>query len=351
MVAAIEIASRKIGPGEPCFIIAEAGVNHNGDAQLARQLVDAAADAGADAVKFQTFKASRLVSDYAPKAEYQLQTTDVSESQLDMLRKLELSSQAHQCLQNYCKERDILFISSPFGEESADLLSGLDVPVFKIPSGEITNLPFLTHVAQKGKPLIVSTGMANLGEVENAVNTIEAAANREVILLHCVSNYPADPEDVNLRAMHIMASAFNVPVGYSDHTLGIEVSLAAVALGACVIEKHITLDSALPGPDHRSSLTPSDFADMVRGIRTVESAVMGHGRKEAAASEISTAEAARKSLVAERDINAGTILTLELISVKRPGTGLPPAMRSHLLGRKTLCDISAGELIEWRMLG
>ena len=350
MVAAIEIAGRKIGSGEPCFIIAEAGVNHNGDAQLARQLVDAAAYAGADAVKFQTFKAARLVSDHAPKAEYQLQTTDAAESQLEMLRQLELSFEDHQGLQDYCKERNILFMSSPFGEESADLLFGLDVPLFKIPSGEITNLPFLTHVAQKGKPLIVSTGMANLGEVENAVNTIEAAASGGVILLHCVSNYPADPRDVNLRAMQIMASAFNVPVGYSDHTLGIEVSLAAVALGACVIEKHITLDNALPGPDHRASLKPEDFAGMVQGIRTVESAVMGHGRKEAVASEVSTAAAARKSLVAEQDIGVDTILTLDLIGIKRPGTGLPPAMRSYLIGRKARCDIPAGALIELEML-
>ena len=346
----IEIGGRKIGLGHPCFIVAEAGVNHNGDVVMAERLVDVAADAGADAVKFQTFRAERLVSTMAPKAEYQLETADSSESQMEMLRRLELSPEAHMELQARCQEQGLLFMSTPFDEQSADLLEDLRVPVFKIGSGEITNLPLLGHIARKGKPMIVSTGMAYLSEVEAAVRTIEEAGNREYVLLHCVSNYPADPSDVNLMAMRTMGAAFGVPVGYSDHTPGIEVPLAAVALGARVIEKHLTLDCNLPGPDHRASMEPEDFAKMVRGIRTVEAAVAGSGRKEPASSEANTASVARKSLVAARDISAGAILTEDFIAVKRPGTGLPPAMRPYLVGRAAQVTIPVGTLITLEML-
>jgi sialic acid synthase SpsE len=266
-----------------------------------------------------------------------------------MVKRLELSFEAFRELYDYCQTKGILFISTPFDEDSADFLIDLDVAVLKIPSGEITNLPFLTHVARKGKPLIVSTGMSSLGEVETAVRTIEATGNHNFALLHCVSNYPAIPADVNLRAMHTMSTAFGVPVGYSDHTLGIEVSLAAVALNACVIEKHFTLDCTLPGPDHKASLKPDELAALVRGIRTVEAA-LGHGRKEPAASEASTAAVARKSLVAARDIPAGTILTEELIAIKRPGTGLPPAMREYLVGRAARVKVPAGSLLTLEML-
>ena len=231
----IHIGPREVGPGHPCFIIAEAGVNHNGDLDLAKQLVNVAAEAGADAVKFQTFKAERLVSTQAPKADYQLRTTGAAESQLDMIRRLELSEDAHRELIACCMDRNVLFMSSPFDEASAGLLNELGVAVFKIPSGEITNLRFLEHIACMRKPMIVSTGMSSLGEVETAVRTIESAGNNDVLLLHCVSNYPANPADVNLRAMHTLASAFGVPVGYSDHTRGTEVALAAVAMGACVV--------------------------------------------------------------------------------------------------------------------
>lgn len=348
MVTDISVAGRKVGPAYPCFIIAEAGVNHNGSLEMARQLVDAAVRAGADAVKFQTFKAERIVTRDAPKAAYQKRTTDVAESQYDMLRRLELSPEMHRQLLAYCEERGILFMSSPFDEESADLLAELDVAVFKIPSGEITNLPFLAHVARQGKPMIVSTGMSYLSEVEAAVRTIGEAGNRQLVLLHCVSNYPADSADVNLRAMGTMATAFGVPVGYSDHTPGIEVSLAAVALGACVIEKHLTLGRDLPGPDHKASLEPEEFAAMVRGIRTVESA-LGHGRKEPAASEADTAAVARKSLVAAWDIPAGATLTEKLISIKRPGSGLPPVMLPYLIGRTLGVDVPAGQLLQLEM--
>ncbi|MDY6876675.1 MAG: N-acetylneuraminate synthase [Chloroflexota bacterium] len=346
---AIEVGERKVGPGHPCFIIAEAGVNHNGSLKMARQLVDMAAQAGADAVKFQTFKAEKVISPQAPKAAYQLQTTDASESQLDMVKRLELPFDAFRELYDYCQTKDILFMSTPFDEESADFLADLGVDVFKIPSGEITNLPFLAHIARKGKPMIISTGMSYLGEVETAVRIIKEASDHGFVLLHCVSNYPADPADVNLRAMHTLAKAFGVPVGYSDHTLGIEVSLAAVAMGACVIEKHFTLKHSLPGPDHRASLEPDELTALVGGIRTVE-ASLGHGRKEPAASEANTAAVARRSLVTAQDIPAGTMLTEELIAIKRPGTGLPPAMRSYLVGRTVRVPVSAGTSLTLEML-
>jgi len=345
----VEVESRRIGPGYPCFIIAEAGVNHNGSIELATRLVDAAVEAGADAVKFQTFKAERLVTPDAPKADYQVQATDISESQLEMLRRLELSREDHLELFSYCRRKGILFMSTPFDEESADLLEELGVPVFKIPSGELTNLPFLTHVARKGRAMIVSTGMSYLDEVKDAVQAVAETGNMNLALLHCVSTYPANPADVNLRAMHTMAAAFNVPVGYSDHTLGIEVALAAVALGACVVEKHFTLDRTLPGPDHRASLEPDELAALVRGSRVVEKA-LGHARKEPSASETNTAAVARKSLVAKWDIRTGSMLTEEMITLKRPGTGLPAAMRSKIVGRKAKQDIPAGTFLTLEMM-
>lgn len=345
----VEIAGCKVGPGQPCFVVAEAGVNHNGDVEIARRLVDVAVQAKADAVKFQSFKAGRLVVPDAPKADYQLQTTDRAESQLEMLRRLELSPEVHRALMDYCRRKGILFLSTPFDEESADFLNEIGIPAYKVPSGEITNLSFVAHIASKRKPMIVSTGMSSLDEVEAAVRTIRGAGNEELILLHCVSSYPADPADANLRAMHTMAAKFNLPVGYSDHTLGIEVALAAVALGACVIEKHFTLDRALPGPDHRASLEPDELAALVRSIRAVESS-LGHGRKEPVPCEASTSAVARKSLVAARDIPAGTTLTEELIAIKRPGTGLPPAMLSHLIGRVATKNIPAGTILTLEML-
>jgi N,N'-diacetyllegionaminate synthase len=344
----VSLKQRLIGIDEPCFVIAEAGVNHNGDLRMARQLIDVAVEAGSDAVKFQTFTAGKVVSFRAPKAAYQLQTTDQAESQYEMLRKLELSFQAHRELKRYCQERDILFMSTPFDEDSADFLESLDVEVFKISSGEITNFPLLQHIAAKQKPIILSTGMSTLVEVGQAVQTIQAAGNDQVVLLQCVSNYPADPRDVNLSAMKTMATAFQVPVGYSDHTPGIEVALAAVALGACVIEKHFTLDRALPGPDHLASIEPDELKALIRGIRTVESA-LGHGRKEPAASEANTRAIARRSLVAVCDLPAGTKLSLEHIAIRRPGTGLPPAMRPYLVGLRLREAVTAGTLFSMEM--
>jgi N,N'-diacetyllegionaminate synthase len=345
----IDIAGRRVGPGEPCFIIAEAGVNHDGSLETARRLVDAAAAAGADAVKFQTFKADRLVTASAPKAAYQTASTPAGEGQHAMLRRLELSADAHRALAAACRERRIAFLSTPFDEDSADLLAELGVPAFKIGSGELTNLPFLVHVAKKGRPLIVSTGMATLSEVEAALHAVAEARNRQVVLLHCVSNYPADPADVNLRAMATMTRAFGVPVGYSDHTTGLEIAIAAVALGACVIEKHFTHDRTAPGPDHRASLEPAELAALVRGIRATE-ASLGHGRKEPAPSEAATALVARRSLVVAKAVRAGTVLTEDLIAIKRPGTGLPPAMRHWVIGRRAAEDLAADTVLTLDML-
>ena len=349
MVRPISVAGRGIGPGYPCFVVAEAGVNHNGEPEKTFRLVDAAVRAGADAVKFQTFTAEQLATRDAPKAGYQAEVTGSGESQFEMLRRLELSAEAHRELLAYSRQHGILFMSTPFGEDSADLLDELGIAVFKIPSGEITNLPFLAHVARKEKPMIISTGMATLGEVETAMGVVRDAGARDLVLLHCVSNYPARPSDVNLRAMETMAAVFEVPVGYSDHTAGMEVALAAVALGACVLEKHVTLDRSLPGPDHRASLEPAEFAALVTGIRTVEGA-LGNGCKEPAASEAVMAAVARKSLVAARHIPAGSKLTEEMLAAKRPGTGLSPAMRSQLLGRVVSRDIPAGTLLTLDMI-
>ena len=349
MVGSIEIAGQEIGPGNPCFIIAEAGVNHNGDIDLAKRLIDSASDSGSNAVKFQTFEANNLVSGSAPKAEYQLETSSNTESQLEMLHRLELSLDEHQQLQHYCGTKNLLFLSSPFDQNSSDLLDDLGVPAFKVGSGEITNLPLLDHISKKGKPIILSTGMSYLSEVEQAVRLIRNSGNQQIVLLHCVSNYPANPVDINLRAMETMAVAFNVPVGFSDHTTGIEISLAASALGACVIEKHLTLDRNTPGPDHRSSLEPVEFSKLVDGIRNIEVA-LGHGRKEPATSEANIAAIARKSLIAARDIPSGAKLSMEMIAIKRPGTGLPPVMMPYVIGRRVLEDILADSVISLEML-
>jgi len=339
----LSIAGRSIGQQHPCYIIAEAGINHNGDLKRALAMIDAAADSQADAVKFQSFKTLRLVTKDAPQADYQKRNTGSGESQFDMLRRCELSPDDHRVLIRHCQKRGISFLSTPFEEESTDLLDELEVSAFKISSGDVTNLPLLAHVASKKRPVVLSTGMCNLGEVEAAVEVLQQD-EVEFAILHCVSNYPTDPRDVNLRAMHTLRTAFRVPIGYSDHTLGTCVSVAAATLGACIVEKHFTLDRTLPGPDHAASLEPAELCSLVRDIRVVEDA-LGTGRKTAAASERNTAEVARKSLVAAKDIPAGTVLTEEHISIKRPGTGLPPAMRNFIVNRTARNAIPAGALI------
>lgn len=345
----VTVAGRTIGTGHPCLIIAEAGVNHNGRVEQAKRLIDVAAKSGADAVKFQTFRAERLVSPKAPKAAYQLRATDAGESQWEMLKRLELSEEAHGQLRAHCQERGILFLSTPFDELSADFLDTLGMPAFKIASSELTHWRLLEHVARKGRPMLLSTGMSDAQEVAEALRVIRHAGNAPVVLLHCVSNYPADPADANLRAMRAMTEQFQVPVGYSDHTPGIEVALGAVALGACIVEKHFTLDRTLPGPDHQASLEPGELAALVRGIRVVEAA-FGNGRKEPAPSERDVAQVARRSLVALRDIPAGASLTEALVGIRRPGTGLPPADWSRVIGRRAAAAISAGTPLRWEML-
>lgn len=333
------------------FIIAEAGVNHSGSVALAKKLIDVAVDAGADAVKFQTFKAERLVSKEAPKAKYQVDNTGNDESQFAMLKKLELSETDHCELLKYCKAKRIEFMSTPFDEESGDFLDQLGVTIFKIPSGEITNKPLIRHIARKGKSIILSTGMSTLGEVEKAVGWIDEEWARlsnspQLTLLHCVSNYPAPVEETNLTAMKTMEKAFVLPVGYSDHTMGTEIPVAAVALGAKVIEKHFTLDRRMEGPDHKASVEPNELKTMVSAIRNVEKA-MGDGIKKPAKCEEDTKNIARKSLVITRNIKADEKIQLEDIAVKRPGTGIPPEFRDVVVGMEVKREIGEDAVISW----
>jgi N,N'-diacetyllegionaminate synthase len=329
------------------LVIAEAGVNHNGDLGMALKLVDVAAEAGADFVKFQTFSADRIVTAAARKADYQAATTGGDESQLSMLRRLELSAEAHAQIVERCRERSIGFLSTGFDIESVDFLIGLGIPLIKIPSGELTNLPYLRHVGAIGLPTVLSTGMAELEEVAQAIAALEAAGlpRSRLTVLHCTTEYPAPFADVNLRAMQAMRSAFGVEVGYSDHTPGIEVAIAAVALGASVIEKHFTLDRDLPGPDHRASLPPGELVAMVRAIRNVELA-LGSGDKRPSGSEVKNMAVARKSIVAARVIRAGEIFSADNLTIKRPGTGVSPMRWDDLIGRPARRDYAVDEMIE-----
>jgi N,N'-diacetyllegionaminate synthase len=337
------------GAGGRIFIVAEAGVNHNGDPALARLLVDAAVESGADAVKFQTFRVDALLTRGAPKAGYQVETTGAGESQREMLARLELATAVLAELRDRAAKRGLTFFSAPFDAESADVLDKLGVTLFKVPSGEITNLPLLRHLASKGRPIILSTGMSSLDEVEQAVAAIRAAGNPPLAVLHCLSAYPAPAAEVNLRAMDTLAARCGCPVGFSDHTLGIEIAVAAAARGAVIIEKHLTLDKTLPGPDHRASLDPVEFAAMVRAIRAVESA-LGDGTKRPMPSELDTRRVARKSLVAARALRAGARLGAGDVLIKRPGTGISPADLDKAIGRPLARDIAADEVIGWEAL-
>ena len=343
---AIDIAGRVIGPGQPCFIVAEAGVNHNGDLEVGKRLIEVAACAGADAVKFQSFNAEHVVSASAPKAEYQLRLTDPGESQLGMLRRLELSPDAQRELRMHCEKVGVLFLSTPFDEESADLLDRMGVRAFKVGSGELTNWPYLESMGRRGKPVILSTGMSYLSEVDEAVRVLRHAGCEHLILLHCVSEYPAEPAEANLRAIRTLEVAFQVPVGFSDHTQGIEVALAAVALGACVIEKHFTLDHGLPGPDHRASLDPEELRRMIGAIRTVERA-LGDGVKRPAKSELRNREVVRRSLSVVTDIPEGAVLQPDMLEALRPATGISPTLLRLVVGRKARRSLRAGQLLAW----
>ncbi len=348
MVRAFEIGGRPVGEGAPCFFIAEAGVNHNGELSKARDLIDGAMAASVDAVKFQTFSAARIALADAPKAAYQLDAEKKHESQLQMLRRLELSRQDHKRLIAHCRDRRMMFLSSPFDQESADLLEELDVPAFKIPSGELTNTAFLAHVARKGRAMIVSTGMASMTEVETAVRTIADNGDPPLALLHCVSAYPASPADCNLKAMDTLRAAFGVPVGWSDHTKGVEVTLAAVARGADIVEKHFTLSRALPGPDHQASMEIPEMVILLAALRAVEAAI-GDGIKAPRPSEREVASVARKSLVSTQDIKAGETLTVERVGARRPGTGIPADRLDDYLGRRLKVDVPEGALLDAAM--
>jgi N-acetylneuraminate synthase len=329
------------------FVIAEAGVNHNGSIDLAVELVDSAFKSGADAVKFQTFKTSLSIARSAPKCNYQLRETGIQESQLEMVRKLELDASAFEKLRDHCMSCGIEFLSTAFDLPSIELLASLKPKRWKVPSGEITNLPYLRQIACNGQPVILSTGMANLAEIESALEVLEQAgiSRSQITVLHCTTEYPAPPEEVNLRAMNTIGQAFGVAVGYSDHSEGIAVPIAAVAMGAVLIEKHLTLDRKMPGPDHKASLEPDQFAAMVDGIRTIEQA-LGDGIKRPTPSEQANLPVVRKSLVAACPIHAGELFTASNLTAKRPGTGISPMNWDAWIGRQASRNFAADELIE-----
>lgn len=328
------------------FIIAEAGVNHNGSTELAKKLIDVAVHSGADAIKFQTFKAENLVSKKAQKAEYQKQTTDSKESQFEMIKKLELDVDTHQALIAYCAEKNILFLSTPFDHDSINLLNKLGLDIFKIPSGEITNLPYLKQIGTLNKQVILSTGMANLGEIEAALAVLVSAGTqrKRITVLHANTMYPTPMEDVNLKAMQTIGQAFDIAYGYSDHTLGIEVDIAAVAMGASVIEKHFTLDKTMEGPDHKVSLEPDELKAMVKAIRNIELA-LGSRVKQVSNSERPNMAVARKSLIAKIDIKQGEQFTENNLTIKRPGAGISPMRWDEVIGQTAQKNYLADDLI------
>lgn len=327
------------------YIIAEAGVNHNGDFGTACRLIEAAKTAGADCVKFQTFRASNVASVFAKKADYQSVSVPSGASQLEMLRKLELSYQQFLDLKDYCNRIGIDFVSTPFDLESITFLAALDMPFWKIPSGEVTNLPYLLAVAETNRPVVMSTGMCKLDEIQTAVNVLKGGGAGDIILLHCNTEYPTPYEDVNLSAMKTLRETLHCPVGYSDHTVGIEVPVAAAALGAVIIEKHFTLDRNMEGPDHRSSLEPGELATMTAAIRHIEQAI-GDGVKTPSPSERKNIAAVRKSIVARHPILKGEVLTEENLTVKRPGTGISPMRWFEVLGSRASRNFEEDELIE-----
>lgn len=330
-----------------CYVIAEIGVNHNGDVGLAKELIDEAAAAGADAVKFQTFFADELVTQSAAMAKYQTENTGAGQSQHGMLKALELTENDFAELFLHCRFRGVSFLSTPFSPRAADLLEAVGVNAFKISSGDLTYLQMLAHIAQKGKPIILSTGMACLSEIEDAVRVIEAEGNRSISILHCVSDYPAKPGDCNLAAMETISHAFGYPVGWSDHTQGGAITCAAVAMGAEIIEKHITLDCKMDGPDHAASMEPGPFGELVRNIRDIECAI-GSRLKSPTDAEKETATVARRSLVASRDLSEGAMLELCDIDVLRPGTGFAPKMMPLLVGRRLGQDVAQGTPFDFR---
>ena len=349
MISIVKIGNITIGPGSQCFIIAEAGVNHNGDINLAKQLIKKAKECGADCIKFQTFKAEHVASANAPKASYQLKTTDPEESQIKMLKKLELPSESYEELIQFSKEQGIIFLSTPYNLDDVNLLDEMGVQAFKLASMHTVEPNIIKHVAKKGKPLILSTGMATLGEVDEAVKLFRETGNEQLVLLQCTTNYPSRQEDANLLSMRTMRDAFDVLVGYSDHTQDDTACVVSVALGATVIEKHFTLDKNLLGPDQSTSYEPEEFSRLIEVIRNAEK-VLGSARKEPCEIEKINAVGMRRSLVAKNNIPAGTEITENMITCKRPATGLSPKYVDNVVGKKARKDIPADALIQWTYL-
>lgn len=345
----IEIGGRLIGEGEPVFIIAEAGVNHNGDIELAKKLIEVAREAGTDAIKFQTFKAENLNTMTAPKSTYHIETTGSEQSWFDLLKTQELNRQAHEVLIKHCQEVGIMFLSTPYDEESVDLLEELNIPAFKVAATDANNIPFLKYLAQKNRPIILSTAMCTLDEVRESVNAIKDEGCEDLVLLHCTANYPARLEDTNLRAMLTLKKEFNLLVGYSDHTPDYINPVAATALGAVIYEKHFTLDKSLPGPDHRSSLNPEELKQFVRDIRNTELA-MGSSLKEPVESEKENREKLRKSIVAKVDIPPGLVITRTMLTSKRPGTGLATKFIDSIVGKKSKVLLRKDTIIKTEFL-
>ncbi len=341
----IKIGDKHLGEDESVFIIAEAGVNHNGKLELAKKLVDKAKGAGVDAVKFQTYKTEDVVTEDAKMADYQKKNIGKEKSQYEMIKEKELGYDEFEELKEYCDEKNILFLSTPHTEDAMNFLEPL-VPAYKIGSGDLTNLPFLEKVAKKGKPIILSTGMATLGEVEEAVQTVRKGGNEDLILLHCVTNYPTDIKNVNLRAMKTLKNSFKTKVGFSDHTMGITAPIAAVSLGATVIEKHFTLDKEMEGPDHKASLEPDELKDMVESIRNLEKG-LGHGIKKPTNNEKEIISSVRKSIITEKKIHKGQQIKEDMLEIKRPADGIKPKYLNRVLNAKAKKDLKSGEVLKW----
>jgi N,N'-diacetyllegionaminate synthase len=342
-MSAFEIEGRMMGLGQPCYLIAEGGVNHNGDIEIAKRLIDEAKAAAADAIKFQSFTADSIATKDCPKAMYQSKEAG---SQRAMLSRLEIDAKGLLELRKYANQREITLLSSPFDLASVDIVDAVGIPAFKIGSGEISNTPLLQRVANKGKPVIMSTGMATLGEIETALDVLRDAGAVDIALLHCVSEYPSNPKDANLLMISTLWECFGLPTGFSDHTKGFYLPLAAVTLGACIIEKHLTLDKGMKGPDHKASMEPSEFKEMSKAIREIESA-LGDGVKRLTHHERSNRDVVRKSIVAKVRIPAGKKITAAMLTTKRPGTGIPPANLELIIGSIAKTDIEPDRLLDW----
>jgi N-acetylneuraminate synthase/N,N'-diacetyllegionaminate synthase len=345
----IMIADRKVGDGEPTFIIAEAGSNHNRDLDQAKKLIDVAIEAEADAVKFQTYSAEKLYSKKTPKPSYLEAITSENETVWDLIKKIELPREFQSELADYCKDHGIIFLSTPFDIDAIDELDELGMVAYKIASFEIVDLPLLKHVASKGKPVLISTGMANIGDIEDALKTVYSTGNENVALLHCNIGYPPPMDTINLRAIQTMKKAFDVPIGYSDHTMSVTIPSVAVSVGACLIEKHFTLDRSMQGPDHPFALEPKELKEMVRNIRDVELA-LGDGKKQRSEEEEEMYRIGRRSIVAAQDIPKGTAISEEMLTIKRPGFGIKPKFLEILVGRSAKVDIEEDDIITWDMI-